>query len=328
MKRPSVIAALIALATSPAAGAQTQTTAVEAVSGPAQIDKTTQTEDIGFKKDLNDRMTVPVLLSGRGPYRFLVDTGADRTAISRDLARTLNYTAGDPASLHSVTGVSTVTTANVPTLQLTRKEIRNIDAPLLEGANMGADGILGLDSLRSQRILFDFGNNVMSIVPSATPDFKSEPGTIVVQGVRKNGRLILTEATANDHPVTVVIDTGSQVTIGNEALHRALLGSKLLKASGQVDLISVTGARITGDYMFIRDLEIGGIGLKDLAIVFADAHTFKQLKLDKKPALLLGMNAIRAFKKVSIDFASHKLRVVVPETSSLDLRLAAAKLTP
>src|SRR6185369_1220896 len=119
MKRPSVIAAVISLAASPAAGAQTQTTAVEAVSGPAQIDKTTQTEDIGFKKDLNDRMTVPVLLSGRGPYRFLVDTGADRTAISRDLARTLNYTAGDPASLHSVTGVSTVTTANVPTLQLT-----------------------------------------------------------------------------------------------------------------------------------------------------------------------------------------------------------------
>lgn len=326
MQRTLVTAAWIALASSAAAGAQTQTTVIEAISGPTQIDKTTQTEEIGFKKDLNDRMTVPVLLSGRGPYRFLVDTGADRTAISRDLARSLNLAAGDSASLHSVSGVSTVTTATVPTLQLTRKEIRNIDAPLLEGTNMGADGILGLDSLRSQRILFDFGNNVMSIVPSATPDFKPEPGTIVVQGVRRNGRLVLTEASANNHPVTVVIDTGSQVSIGNEALRRALRGSKLLKASGQVDLISVTGARITGDYMFIHELEIGGIGLKDLAIVFANAHTFKQLQLDKRPALLLGMNAIRAFKKVSIDFASRKLRVVVPEQSSLDLRLAATRL--
>jgi len=326
MQRTLVIAAGIALATGSAAGAQTQTTVIEAIAGPAQIDKTTQTEDIRFKKDANDRMTVPVLLSGHGPYRFLVDTGADRTAISRDLARTLNYTADDTASLHSVTGVSTVTTATVPALQMTRKEIRNISAPLLEGANMGADGILGLDSLRSQRILFDFGNNMMSIVPSATPDFKPEPGTIVVQGTRRNGRLVLTEATANDHPVTVVIDTGSQVSIGNDALRHALLGSKMLKASGQVDLISVTGAKITGDYMFIHELEIGGIGLKDLAIVFANAHTFKQLKLDKKPAILLGMNAIRAFKKVSIDFASRKLRVVVPEESSLDLRLAATRL--
>jgi hypothetical protein len=34
----------------------------------------------------------------------------------------------------------------VPSLQLTRKEIHNINAPLLESANMGADGILGTDS--------------------------------------------------------------------------------------------------------------------------------------------------------------------------------------
>ena len=50
--------------------------------------------------------------------------------------------------------------------------------------------------------------------------------------------------------------------------------------------------------MFVRDLEMGPVGLKDLAIVFADAHVFKQLKLENKPALLLGMNAMRAFKKV------------------------------
>ena len=78
--------------------------------------------------------------------------------------------------------------------------------------------------------------------------------------------------------------------------------------------------------MFLRDLEIAGVGLKGLAIVFADAHTFKQLKLDKKPALLLGMNAMRAFKKVSIDFTSRKLRVVLPQESALDLRIASSRL--
>jgi hypothetical protein len=78
--------------------------------------------------------------------------------------------------------------------------------------------------------------------------------------------------------------------------------------------------------MFVRELEIGGLTLKNLAIVFADAHTFKELKLDRKPALLLGMNAIRAFKKVSIDFASRKFRVVLPESSQLDVRLASARL--
>jgi len=326
MQRTLATIAWLAFASGPALADPPQTTLVEAVSGQGTVDKTTQTEDVRFRSDFTDRMTVPVLLSGQGPYRFLVDTGADRTAISRELAKKLHLAAGDNASLHSVTGVSTISTATVPTLQLTRKKIHGINAPLLESANMGADGILGVDSLRSQRILFDFETDTMSIVPSATPDFTVEPGTIVVQGTRRNGRLVVTEATANNRPIIVVIDTGSQVSIGNAALKRALLKTKLLGPSSQVELLSVTGDRIMGEYMFIRELQIGGVGLKDLAIVFADAHTFKQLKLDQKPALLLGMNAMRAFKKVSIDFASRKLRVVVPEHSALDLQLAAVRL--
>jgi hypothetical protein len=63
--------------------------------------------------------------------------------------------------------------------------------------------------------------------------------------------------------------------------------------------------------------------LRNLAVVFAPAHTFKQLKLNDKPALLLGMNAIRAFKKVSIDFSRLTLRVILPEHSGLDVRVAS-----
>ena len=77
--------------------------------------------------------------------------------------------------------------------------------------------------------------------------------------------------------------------------------------------------------MFVKQLTIGGVGLTNLAVVFTDAHTFKQLGLDKRPALLLGMNAIRAFKKVSIDFANRKFRVVLPEHSELDVRVADAR---
>ncbi len=93
-----------------------------------------------------------------------------------------------------------------------------------------------------------------------------------------------------------------------------------------MELESVTGQKISGDYMFVRELSIGGVSLSNLAVVFADAHTFKQLKLDGKPALLLGMNAIRAFKRVSIDFANRKFRVVLPEHSELDTQVASARL--
>ena len=324
MLRPSLVVFML-LASTAASAAQPSVVKLEAVAGIPKVDDKTQTEDVRFKNGADDRLTVPVLISGYGPFRFLVDTGADRTAISSMVAQRLNLTKGARAQIHTVAGTARVSTANVPDLELTRKPIKNIDAPILESENMGADGIIGVDSLRSERVLFDFDDQTLSIVPSSQSHFPDEAGTIVVQATRKNGRLIFTDAAANGHNVTVVIDTGAQLTIGNEALHDKLLGEDLLDPSQKVQLQSVTGAILTGDYMFIRRLDIGGITLRNLAIVFADAHTFSELKLDHRPALLLGMNAIRAFKKVSIDFANLKFRVVLPETSQLNLRVAEAR---
>lgn len=288
-----------------------------------KVDSTTQAEDVKMRKDVNDRMTVAVTLSGT-PFRFLVDTGADRTAISRDVAARLGLAVSDTASLHSMTGVSTVQTATVPNLEFSNSDIRVVDAPLLEADNMGADGILGTDSLHSQRVIFDFDKNVMTIVPAEERVVPKDEGTIVVTGRMKNGRLIVTDAIADDNRITVILDTGSQVSVGNEALRLRLGNHGQLRETGSVQLQSVTGDMLNGEYTFVKKLTIGEVGLSNLAVVFADAHTFKQLGLDKRPALLLGMNALRAFKKVSIDFANRKLRVMLPETGSIDnLRLAA-----
>lgn len=295
-----------------------------AFSGPAPVDKTTQTEDIKFKNETNDRMTVPVTLGGHGPYRFLVDTGADRTAISRELASRLQLPPGIGVNLHSVVGVSDVATAKMPALQLTRRATTIADAPLLDSVNMGADGILGTDSLAAQRVVFDFTSQTMSIVPSSAPDFHDEPGMIVVTARRRNGRLVVTDATANGREVTVVLDTGSEVSIGNEALRAALHNGELSGGFLPVEIESVTGDKLPGEITFIKDLEVGGVSLRNLAVVFARAHTFDQLQLNKRPALLLGMNAIRAFKKVSIDFTNLTLRVIVPEHSGLDVESANA----
>jgi predicted aspartyl protease len=320
------IAALLLLMPPAALAAQPATTKLEAVSGIPNVDGKTQTEDVRFKNGQDDRMTVPVRLSGAGPFRFLVDTGADRTSVSREVAGRLGLPQGQKASIHSVSGVSTVSTATLQALELTRKPVKIEDAPLLDSANIGADGIVGVDALRSQSVLFDFQKQLLSIVPSDVAALRDEPDVIVVTASRKNGRLIMTNAVANGHNLTVVVDTGAQVSIGNEALREQLVGGNLVDPEQKVQLESVTGGLIAGDYMFVRELDIGGVTLKNLAIVFADAHTFKELKLDRIPALLLGMNAMRAFKKVSIDFANRKFRVVLPETSQLDVRLANARL--
>ena len=316
-----------AVAQSPSAPASSEPSSqLETVTGTASsVDKATQTEDVRFRTEVNDRMTVPVRLSGKGPYRFLVDTGADRTAISRDLASRLKLSAGENVELHSVAGASSVSTANVLGLQLTRKAVNISDAPLLESANMGADGILGTDSLASQRVVFDFAAQTMSVVPAATPDFRDEPGTIVVEARRRNGR------------------TRGDGRLRQRRAHHGRAGYRLADqhrqrgaAEGTAEKLSIrlraSRTRVRYRREACRQLHVrtgdraGSDRLKkNTAVVFAPAHTFKQLKLDNKPALLLGMNAMRAFKKVSIDFSRNTLRVIVPESSRLDVRLADAR---
>lgn len=313
----------IALAAAPLQ-AQPSVDHLEAAPAGQEGDQGSQADDVRFSTDLNDRMTVAVHLAGAGPFRFLVDTGADRTAISSDLAERLALKAGETAPLHTVTGKSLVETAIVPGLQLSRSAVTVVDAPVLESRHIGADGILGTDTLRSQRVVFDFENRTMSLIP-ASLRVPREDGTIVVTGRLRNGRLILTNAIADDNRITAVIDSGSEVTIGNEALRRRLDKRGLLKNSGVVRLQSVTGDILLGEYVFLRKLELGDVTLANLAVVFADAHTFKQLGLEKRPAILLGMNALKAFKKVSIDFANRKFRVILPEQGSLQPAVMAAR---
>lgn len=280
------------------------------------VDSSTQATNLKFRNDQYDRMTVPVRVAGQGPYRFLVDTGADRTAISADLARQLRLSERKGTTLHSVTGVSQIETASVPVLDITAKRVTNIDAALLQSEHMGADGILGLDSLRSQRVLFDFKKQTLTIVPADTA-VREDKDTIIVTAKVRNGRLILSRASAENIPVTLVIDTGAQVSIGNEALRQRLSRGGKLKRTGEVELQSVTGEKLAGEYTIVRELSVGGVTLKDMPVVFADSHAFKRLGLDSQPALLLGMNALRSFDRVSIDFARKKLKVVLPEESLL-----------
>jgi predicted aspartyl protease len=309
--RPCWIGLALIAATPAQAHAQPATTSVVVVPGkdePPQADA----QAIAFRVDRDDRMTVSVRIGGKGPFRFLVDTGANRTVVSTALAAALGLTSGPDAKLQSVTETSTVKTATVPWLELSRDRVRSVEAALLETQNIGADGIVGVDSLRSEKVIFDFTTRVISIVPAKTR-VRDEPGTIIVRGKLRQGHLIVTGATANDVPLTAVLDTGSELTMGNDALFRKLSARHRLRPPERVQMMSVTGKILIGDAYRLATMTVGNVELHDLVVLFTTAPIFDRLGLADKPAVLFGMNALRAFDKVSIDFVRRQLRVAMPE---------------
>lgn len=287
---------------------QFDTTSIAPVAG--QIEST---DNVAAGTDAHQRMTVPVTLAGAGPFRFMVDTGSNRTAVSREVAARLGLVASNEITLHSATGESRISTTRLPELRLSKKKVNGIAAPLLTQADMGADGILGIDSLAAHRVLFDFRDQELSIVSASAPVSRDEHEAIVIRAKRRDGRLIVTDAKAGGSSVNVILDTGAQYSIGNAVLRDRLAAKGMVKMMGQVELVSVTGQRLVGELGFVSEMSIGDVFVRDLAIVFADAHTFRELKMNNKPSLLLGMNTLRSFDLVSIDFASRKLRLVLPD---------------
>src|SRR6478609_10623896 len=63
--------------------------------------------DIKARK-VESRLSVDVKVNGRGPYRFIVDSGADTSVVGSGLARTLELPLGTPVTLHGMTASAVV----------------------------------------------------------------------------------------------------------------------------------------------------------------------------------------------------------------------------
>ena len=278
----------------------------------AAAPKSAATEEVQGSRDLDARLTVPVTINGGGPYDFVVDTGAERTVISRELARQLTLAPSEPVTLLSISGTDQVDTAIVPLLQLSqsRSRLADLQAPLLSEYHLGARGMLGIDSLQTKRVVMDFHKMSMSISDAPRAAIL-DTDEIIVTARRKLGQLILVDADADGQKIAVIIDTGSAVSIGNEMLRKRLTARGRLGRSTPISITSVTGGQTAASYTQVDRVRIGGVTMTNMPVAFADARIFHRLGLNRKPAMLLGMDALRLFDRVSIDFANRNVRFIL-----------------
>lgn len=278
---------------------------------------------VALGSDGSDRMTVKVKVDGSIEYPFVVDTGAERTVISRQLANRLKLVNGPIRNLVTVTGSGKVQTVIVPTLDVSGTRVHDIEAPALDQLHLGAPGMLGLDSLQTRRILLDFKKNEMRVMTARRVQDVDED-TIVVTARSRYGQLILVNSRLEGERVQVIIDTGAQTSIGNLALLKKLTARKRGLLMTPVTITSVTGGTLTAQFAAIKRIQIGGVDMNNIPVAFVDAEPFKRFGLANKPALLLGMDALRLFDRVSVDFANKEVRFVMPDSSALSGRTLLA----
>ena len=275
---------------------------------PAVIDNGLQIggDEVNARK-VETRMTVEVRVNGRGPYHFVVDSGADTSAVGLRLARDLQLPAGTPVLLNAITDRNVVDRVTVASLTLGPSTITNLELPALSEANLGGDGMIGIDALVRQRLMLDFDARIIKVEDAAKPPPRY-PDEIVITAKRQRGQLILTEVRAGGLRLNAIIDTGSEISIGNIALRDKLLKSSRNQKVWTVAATGVTGKTVDLQLGTIRELKLGSVTLGNVPLAFADVPPFTVFGVNDEPALLLGTDLLETFRRVSLDFHSRKVR--------------------
>lgn len=253
-------------------------------------------------RDRHERMTVPVTVNGVGPFRFLVDTGAQAARV----AQALGLAPSGRATLVAMASRNSVETVALDGLEFAGRRFGALTTPLLSDRDIGADGIIGLDSLQDLRVIIDFRADSITVGDAFAGGRASYE--IVVRARRKLGQMIITDAQVGGVRTAVIVDTGSWHSLGNRALQRRLRA----RESHKITATDVAGASLTSEIALVSELRIGRIGMANVPVGFADSPAFAALDLENTPALILGMGNLRPFERVAIDFASRRVLFDIP----------------
>lgn len=257
-------------------------------------------------RDRIGRIWAPVYINGRGPFRLVLDTGANRTAVIPSLPDRI----GVPVETSTMRLLGATGTSIVPTIRVDSIEVGDLwlgdrKVAVVPDVFGGAEGILGADGLSDKRVHIDFRNDQISI--------RRASAAVALQGYTRvpvkirHGHLLMFDVKLAGVRTKAILDTGAQVTIGNNSL-RAALAKK--EAQGIANtIIGVTLDIQQGETLHAPPVSIGDINIRGMRVTFGDIHIFDAWKMNDAPAILIGMDIIGLLDVLIIDYRRRELHL-------------------
>lgn len=257
-------------------------------------------------RDRIGRVWAPVYINGQGPFRLVLDTGANRTAVIPALANRL----GTPLETTSVkllgaTGSSMVPIISVKSIEVGDLLLGDRKVAIVPDVFGGAEGVLGADGLSDKRVHIDFRNDQITILRS-NGRAPQGLGTTRVPVKIQHGHLLMFDMKISGIRTRAMLDTGAQTTIGNRSLRTALSR----KREGITnEIIGVTLDVQKGETFFAPAVDIGGLTVRGMRVTFGDIYIFDAWKMTEEPAILIGMDIIGLLDTLIIDYKRKELHL-------------------
>jgi len=207
-------------------------------------------------------LTIDVMIDAKGPFRFVVDTGADHSVMSDVVARELGGTAGAAVMIEGVVRTLPAETMQIGQLDVGPVRRSKFEMPILPVEHLKADGYLGLDVINGYRLSLDFVNSELRLMEplSRYAHGLSVPNEVPIALSGEGGHLRAFNCEIDGIRSVAFIDTGAEISVGNLALYEALTARNSGYAVKEtIPLTGVTGGAVDGRVTTLKSIKIGAL---------------------------------------------------------------------
>jgi predicted aspartyl protease len=252
-----------------------------------------------------------VYLNGQGPFRLVLDTGANRSAVTPTVAEALGIQASTTATaqVRGVTGITVAPLIRVSSMEIGDLLLQTALLPVVPDVFGGAEGVLGNEGLGDKRIVIDFRRDSITIKRSR----RERPGagfeTLPITMMRD--RLLAIDVLVGSVRTRAIIDTGAPDSLGNEALLRAL--KRQANDEPGTEIVGVTLDIEYGSRVRVPTVQMQNVKIRGAVVTFSDVYIFKHWRMTSQPTLMLGMDVLGVLDQMIIDYRTRQLHILTSD---------------
>ena len=259
---------------------------------------------------VDNRVFIEVRMNRRGPFHFLLDTGAGGVTISADVAHQLGLRVADAGEGQGV-GEKTVRAgqAQIAQLQMGALTFADVDSNVMDLSDAPQvfgtkpfDGIIGLPVFERMVVKHNYVNRVLTFT---APDKFDYTGTGVIVHFERPRQIPVVAASLDGVAGNFGVDSGARSSL---LLYGPFCAQNNLQEKYGAKLEGVTGWGIGGPVRSLlaraNTLQIGDVTVRDLVIRLSSQKT--GLTTSSAMAGLIGPDVLSQFD-VTFDYARTRI---------------------
>jgi len=250
---------------------------------------------------------LPVIVNGKGPFSFVLDTGANAAVVTEELAKTLALQNVEAKEAVGAGGKRlSVLVGQAGSISVGATKVENAKVGIMKTLpKCVGQGVVGYDFLKHYVLTIDYMQNKLTF---AQPEEYETDDHMLYASVplkipRPDRPLILVDVLINTKKTyQFILDTGASVSVVSPTLAEQ---TGIRTASGET-IIGASGAA-TSSSGILKSLRIGDALIEDVAVMISDA--FSPLNQAVRTIMdgILGYNVLREFRLI-IDYPNGILQ--------------------